>query len=142
MSAPIVHQRTLGAAPEVVFAAWTRAESLAVWMCPGELDRAEVTLDLRVGGRFRIEMIGRQERFVQHGEFLEIDPPKCLVLHWVSEWMPEGQRETRVSLQLEASPDGGTRLRLVHDALPATDAYAGHDAGWASILDKLAAALP
>jgi len=140
MTPPIVHERTLQASCEATFAAWTTPDSLAVWMCPGELQRAEVELDLRVGGRFRIEMIGEQ-RYVQHGEFLAIEPPKRLELRWVSECMPEGEQQTRLSVSFESTPDRGTRLRLVHDRLPEGDAYAGHDAGWASILDKLDRAL-
>ena len=139
--APIVQERVLPAPPPIVFAAWSDAASLRQWMCPGEIERAEAEVDLGVGGRFRIVMHGEEQDYVQHGEYLEIDPPKRIVLTWVSDWMPEGERSTRVTVSLEPEGDLETRIRLVHDRLPCTDSYEGHTAGWASILDKLAARL-
>lgn len=49
----IVH-RTLPARPEKVFAAWLDPEGMREWMAPS--GTAAVTLDGRVGGRFRIVM--------------------------------------------------------------------------------------
>jgi predicted dithiol-disulfide oxidoreductase (DUF899 family) len=59
----------------------------------------------------------------------------------VSEWVPEDERVTRVSIDFEPAGAGHTRLRLVHDRLPDTDTYEGHSRGWESIVDKLAAHL-
>jgi uncharacterized protein YndB with AHSA1/START domain len=132
----IVQQRVLAASPEEVFAAWSDPESLRVWMCPGDLRWAEAEVDFRVGGRFRIVMHG-DTPYAQHGEYLEIDPPKRLVFTWISEWISEAEAHTRVEVTLEPASDGGTRLQLVHDALPPGDAYAGHEEGWRSILEKL-----
>lgn len=134
--APIVQERVLPAPPEVVFAAWSNPESLRIWMCPGEVARAEVEMDFRVGGRFRIVMFGERE-YAQHGEYLEIDPPKRLSFTWVSEWLPEDQAQTRVDVTLEPAGDGETRIRVVHEALPAGDSYDGHERGWADILRRL-----
>ncbi len=135
--APIVQERVLPATPERVFAAWSEPESLRVWMCPGEIARAEVEVDFRVGGRFRIVMFGERE-YAQHGEYLEIDPPKRLSFTWVSEWLPEDQAHTRVHVSLEPAGDGETRIRVVHEALPAGDTYDGHEQGWADIVHGLA----
>ena len=134
----IVVERTLPAAPEEVFAAWGDADSLRAWMCPGELTSAEAALDFRVGGRYRIVMHGAERDYVQHGEYLEIDPPKRLVMTWISEFMPEDKRPTRVSVSFEPEGAASTRLRLVHDELPPGDAYDGHVQGWADIVEKLA----
>jgi hypothetical protein len=46
----------MAASPEEIFDAWTDPESLAVWMAPGSVQRAEVELEARVGGRLRIVM--------------------------------------------------------------------------------------
>ena len=67
-------ERTLSASPEEAFRAWTNAESLRVWMCPGEIRSAEARCDARVGGRFEIVMKGAERDFAHHGEYLEIDP--------------------------------------------------------------------
>jgi uncharacterized protein YndB with AHSA1/START domain len=137
----IVVERLLPAPPEAVFAAWTDPADLGRWLVPGEMTRASVELDFRVGGRFRVAMHGEEQDYVQHGEYLEIDPPKRLVFTWVSEWMPEGEQHTRVSVSFEPVGADLTRLRLVHDQLPEGDGYEGHRGGWTSIVDKLAARL-
>jgi uncharacterized protein YndB with AHSA1/START domain len=134
--------RVLDAAPEAVFDAWGDAESLAVWMCPGAgIERATATVDFRVGGRFRIAMHAPERDYVQHGEYLEIDPPKRIVLSWISEWIPTGEAATRVTVTFGPEPGGRTRLVLVHDGLSGGDAYSGHPEGWRAILEKLDAAL-
>jgi uncharacterized protein YndB with AHSA1/START domain len=135
---PIVQERLLPAPPDVVFAAWSDPDSLAVWMCPGEMRGATVEVDFRVGGRFRIAMHGAEQEFVQHGEYLEISPGKRLAFTWVSEWVDEPERHTRVSVSFEPGGEGETLLRLVHEELPVTETYDGHREGWASILEKLA----
>ena len=134
---PIVVERTIEAAPARVFAAFADAQSLAVWMCPADdMSHASVELDFRVGGRFRIVMHGVERDYVQHGEYLAIEEGKRIQMSWVSEFVPEPDRHTRVTVDLE--PDGdATRLRLVHDALPATASYEGHLDGWRAILTRL-----
>lgn len=44
-----------------------------------------------------------------------------------------------MAVTLEPLESGQTRLVLVHDQLPDSDTYDGHDAGWSSILAKLEA---
>ena len=58
MPAEVRLTRTIAAAADDVFDAWTDAESLAQWMMPiaGGSTRAQV--DARVGGRFHIDMTG------------------------------------------------------------------------------------
>ncbi len=135
---PIVQDRLLSASPEEVFEAWSDPEGLAVWMCPApDMERASVELDFRVGGCFQILMHGAEQDYLQRGEYLEIEPPKRLVMTWVSDWQPEGQRRTRIEVTLEPAGAGQTRIVLVHDELPDTDSYDGHEQGWQEILTKL-----
>lgn len=89
--APIVQDRLLPASPEKVFEAWSDPEGLAAWMCPApDMRRASVEIDFRVGGRFQILMHGTDQDYLQRGEYLEIEPPKRLVMTWISEWQPKG----------------------------------------------------
>ena len=134
---PIVQERLLAAAPEEVFAAWSDPSRLALWMCPSEgMKPASVDLDFRVGGQFQIVMHGENEDYRQAGEFLEIDPPKRLAFTWVSDFVPEAEAATRVTVSIDPDPSG-SRLRLVHDQLPDTDTYDGHVGGWSRILDHI-----
>jgi uncharacterized protein YndB with AHSA1/START domain len=138
--ASVVQERILPAPPDEVFAAWSDPESLRRWMCPGEIRSADVEVDFRVGGRFRVVMHGARE-YAHHGEYLEIVPPRRLVFTWVSEFLPEAEAHTRVTVTLEPIEATRTHIRLVHDLLPAGDAYAGHAQGWEDILRKLDAVL-
>ena len=139
MSKSIVQERILSAAPERVFEAWSDPAQLSQWMRPAPSMRpASVEVDFRVGGRFRITMHGERDH-EQVGEYLEIDPPKRLVFSWVSNFLPEADRHTRVSVLLEPAGEGGTRIQLVHDQLPDNDTYEHHDAGWATILEHVQA---
>ena len=137
LRAPIVQERLIPASPKEVFAAWSDPDRLSAWMCPSEGMRpASVELDFRVGGRFSIVMHGEQGDYGQSGEYLEINPPKRLVFLWVSDFVPQGEAQTRVTVSLEPAP-GGTRLRLVHDELQDTGTYDGHEGGWSRILDLM-----
>lgn len=133
----LVLERILPARPEVVFEHWSDAESLALWMRPEEsMGNATVEVDFRIGGAFEIVMHGDQH-FRQHGEFLEIEQNRRLVLRWVSDWMPPGERETKLTITFEAADGNATHLVLTHEALPESDAYDGHVAGWTLILTRL-----
>ena len=53
----IVQERELRASPERVFAALHDPERMARWLVPGEMQRATVDVDFRVGGTFRSEEV-------------------------------------------------------------------------------------
>ncbi|HEY2958331.1 MAG TPA: SRPBCC domain-containing protein [Actinomycetota bacterium] len=133
---PVVRvERQLPAPPDVVFARWTDPASMARWLSPtGE---AEVLADVRVGGRFTVVMLGEGVRLEHTGEYLAVEPPSRLRFTWASPYT--GERPSVVTVELAPSW-GGTRLRLVHERLPA-DQVGPHAGGWGSILDNLAAAL-
>jgi uncharacterized protein YndB with AHSA1/START domain len=100
---PIVQERVIEAPAEAVFEAWSDAERMGKWMCPGpDMSHATVEVDFRVGGRFRIVMHGERD-YVHHGEYLAIEPPRHIVFTWVSEWIPADQAKTKVSVSIEPS---------------------------------------
>ena len=69
----LVVRRVIPVARERVFAAWLDPVSLARWMCPGPVVGADVELDPRVGGKFRIVM-HKPGGAVEHtGESTDID---------------------------------------------------------------------
>lgn len=127
-------RRRIAATPEKVFDAWTNAKGMEKWMCPGPTERADVELDVRVGGRFRIDMHGAGQVHEHTGEYLELERPKRLVFTWVSK--STGGRDSRVTVELEPA-DGGTDVVLTHEGLPSEESAQNHEMGWASILEKL-----
>lgn len=135
---PIVQERVLSARPEDVFAAWGDAESLRVWMCPSDdMSAASAEVDFRVGGAFKIVMHGQERNYGHTGEYLEIDAPRRLVFTWVSDFVPPDEAKTKVTVTMEPQGEAQTKIVLVHEELPDTGTYDGHENGWATILRLL-----
>jgi uncharacterized protein YndB with AHSA1/START domain len=126
--------RQISAPPAVVFAAWTDAESLKVWMCPGATHVTVAELDVRVGGRFRIVMQDAENETVHTGIYREVQPPERLVFTWHSTMT----RDVSTLVTVVFRPQGdATELVLTHERLPDADASSAHHSGWQSILTKL-----
>ena len=138
---PIVVERVLSAAPEVVYAAWGDAASLRSWMAPGFAGGATVDVDFRVGGAFRIVMHEAERDWVHHGEYLALEPPKCIVMTWVSDWAPAGEQRTLLRIDLEPVGRQRTWLVLTHSELAAGPIYDRHPHGWTVRLERLDAVL-
>ncbi len=128
--------RRLPATPAEVFAAWTEAESLKAWMCPGLTHVSTAELDVRVGGHFRIVMRRGAQETVHTGVYHEICPPERLVFTW-SSTLTRGET-TRVTVELRPQGDA-TELTLIHEGLPDAEVAAQYDSGWQSIVAKLEA---
>lgn len=132
MADALVVRRLLPAAPEEVFAAWTDPARLGRWMSP--FGRATATVDLRVGGGFRIVMQGPDREIEHTGEYRAVEPPGRLVFTWHSPYT--GPEPSLVTLTLRPHGDG-TELTLVHEQLP-PEQLDPHRGGWGAILDHLA----
>jgi uncharacterized protein YndB with AHSA1/START domain len=125
-------ERLLLASVADVFAAWTDPVLMAKWFSP--TGYAEVENDLRVGGRFRVTMIGDDIRLEHTGEYLVIDPPRQLSFTWCSPYT--GEHPSQVDVFLSASGPA-TLLILSHTRLPETT-RSSHEGGWVTILERLA----
>jgi uncharacterized protein YndB with AHSA1/START domain len=133
---PIVHERQIDASPETVFAFFTDPEKLTRWLAD------EATLDPRPGGVCHQIHIGHDgKRYSIRGEFVEVSPPERVVFTWgfENDDMQPAPGGSTVEVTLEPR-DGGTWLTLVHRDLPESE-RGDHDAGWGTMLDRLAAAV-
>src|SRR5436190_169793 len=83
-------KRLIKAPRERVFDAWTRPEQLKQWMGPDEdMTIASVKIDLRVGGKFRIQMKAPDgESYTAVGTYREVRAPERLVFTW--DWEKDG----------------------------------------------------
>jgi uncharacterized protein YndB with AHSA1/START domain len=137
----LVVTRRIAAPPERVFDAWLDPERLRVWMAPGHMpgSTARVAVDPRVGGAFRIDMVGGDGRVFEHvGTYLELDRPRRLCFTWIS----EGTEQRASVVRVELTPvDGGTELRLTHTGLPSEESARGHEEGWGELVDQLSTLL-
>lgn len=128
-------RRTYAQPVAAVYAAWTDPAQISRWMGPrDDFGETDVTLDLRVGGRYR---------FVMHapdgdvhrvgGVFREIVPERKLVYTWAWESTPE--RESLVTVLFRPAGQG-TELVLVHQRFADSAARDRHHEGWAGCLDR------
>lgn len=131
----LVVTRRLSAPPEDVFDAWLDAGMMSRWMCPGDVQRADVTIDPRVGGTFSIDMVGPTATHPHRGEYLVLDRPRQLSFTWTSN--ATKQKSSVVTIDLSPAPDGTTELVLRHRGLPDEQSAGNHQMGWASIVEKL-----
>ncbi len=120
-----------------VFAAFTEADQVAAWFGPQGMTAKVTDFDLRVGGRYRIEICGEADSaHTVGGEFQEIASPERLVYTWAWETGDMAGVETLVTLEFRER-DGATDLVLVHERMPNESARAAHEGGWGSSFECL-----
>ncbi len=148
-------RRVFPVTPQRLFDAWTSAEALAAWFQPGPGLRTLARLDLRVGGRYRIEMhpaptpveegaaAGEAAAvtpagapYIVEGTYQVIEPPQRLVFTW--HWTTSPEAVSLVSLTFKALGPGETEFVLRHERLADEAARDSHAAGWRGIVNSLA----
>jgi uncharacterized protein YndB with AHSA1/START domain len=132
---PIVKEVRIDAAPDTVFAFFTEPDKITRWLAE------EATLDPRPGGiNQQTHRDNDGKRYTMRGEFIEVARPSRVVFTWGFENSSVGVEPGASTVEVTLRPDGdGTLLRLVHRDLPA--AREGHDAGWDTMLERLADAV-
>lgn len=126
-----------------VFRAWTDPEILRRWWCPPGWAPADIEIDLRVGGAYRIGMrkAGGHTPVYVRGRLLEVDCPERLVYTWRWQNAFEDMPETRVTVLFMDAPSGGTDVVLTHENLPELPLCLRHWNGWKASWHRIDAAL-
>jgi uncharacterized protein YndB with AHSA1/START domain len=145
-NATLVLRRLLKAAPELAFKAWTSPEHIQQWMRPDPgMVIPSVRMDLRVGGKFRIQMKDPNgECFTAVGEFREVSAPERLVYTW--DWEKDGsgtefgELEGKTSLiTVEFLRRGDqTEFVMTHTRFATVESRDGHAEGWNNALESFA----
>ena len=135
--------RIFEASRERVFTAWTDPDELTAWYGPEHMDapRERIHIDLRVGGRWELTMVGRGggAEFTISYEILELVKPELLVLR--SEPMPQMGMHEPTILRVEFH-DHGAKTRMTLSDGPYPPQGRGHaEAGWTAAVDTLATIL-
>ena len=126
-------KRHVPAGRERVWQAWTDPAELARWYWPASF-ATECSVDLRVGGRFRIA--SATAGMAVSGEFAAVEPPGRLVHTW--QWDGE-DLETLVTVEFLARADGGTDVVVTHERFTDAGDSANHAQGWNDCLGRLTA---
>lgn len=133
----VIVNRTLNAPRERVFRAWTTPAEVNRWFSPDAEATVSTSIDLRVGGKYRIDMERNGKVVSAVGVYREITPPERLVFTWVAEggMVPSG--ETLVTVEF-FDVDGKTQVTLTHQNFASEEARARHESGWNRGMDRLA----
>ena len=135
--------RRIAARPSIVFEAMTTPEGVAAWFGPDDLPVVHAEMDARVGGAYRVRFRSLDgtdgHEHEACGEFLEMVPPRRIVMSW--NWavggVPEERgRTSRVEIELRPIGDG-TELTFTHASLWNEASEESHTGGWTGALDKL-----
>ena len=127
----------------LVWAAWTERRHLEHWQgAPQGFTVTTAEADIRPGGAFRICM--RSPEGVDHwlqGVYREVVAPERLV--FTHAWLDadgKPDKETLVTITF-AERGRKTELNLRQTGFTSDESRTGHEGGWASTLDRLAAYL-
>lgn len=144
--ATLILTRMLNAPQELAFEAWTSAEHIQQWMRPEPgmvIPRA--SMDLRVGGKFRIQMkVPDGEFLTAVGVFKEVKAPERLVYTW--DWEKDGSGEEfgevegKTSLVTVEFLKRGERTEMVlmHSRFATVESRDNHARGWGRIAESFA----
>jgi uncharacterized protein YndB with AHSA1/START domain len=132
----ILTTREFDAPLELVFDVLTKPEHVRNWFAPFEDRVTECSIDLRVGGDYRIVFVtpdGTECSF--RGTYLEVEPPTRTVATWLFEGWPDAWADETVELH---ETDGVTKLtmRLAFRDRAGRDHMSGND-GQEDSFDKL-----
>lgn len=123
-------ERTMRAAPSVLYRAWT--EHMDHWFAePGTL-----LMKAEVNAVFFWEVLHEGNRSPHYGRFLRLEPDRLVELTWLNG--PTGTRGVETVVTVELVPEGtGTRLRLTHAGFPDQELRDGHEQAWPHVLAHL-----
>lgn len=136
----LIVNRTFNAPRERVFRAWTEAAELDRWFAPDPNFTVRSSVDLRLGGAYRIDMQKPDGQvFSAFGTYREIQPPQRLVFTWNAEGSMEPVENTLVTVEFFEAGDAGekTQVTLTHQNFQSADMRNRHEHGWTACMDQL-----
>lgn len=134
----IVVTRIVNSPARLVFEAWTKADLFRQWWVPKSygLNLISCSMDVRVGGEYRLAFSHQGSTMEFFGTYLEVTPPSRLV--WTNEESDGGITVTTVTFEEIA----GQTLVRIHDLYPSKEAVdTGSSAAVPESLDQLEALL-
>lgn len=145
-----VIDRALKAPVDKVWRMWTTKQGLEKWWGPEGFTSTVLHLDVRVGGRFEIEMTAVLPEIVAHleaagmgktstakGDYTEIDLNRRLVYTNAVDFVPGVPPYTSTTLVELSASNGGTRLLITNDVMHDEQWTLMATMGWTQQIDKL-----
>lgn len=132
--------QTIRASQERLFQAWTNPEELAAWWRMDEPGWAfsDATIDLRVGGRYRLGMTSPDGKtHVAVGVYREVQRPTRLAFTWDWEDAESRVGETLVTVEFKKVSGDTTEVVLTHERFADAARAESHKRGWTQLLTLL-----
>ena len=132
--------RTIKASREKVFDAFVIPELRKQWWGTEPGDRCTLCeMDVRVGGRYRINMIKKENEYIVNGEYHEVGRPEKLVFTWTWEApSSEEVKDTLVTITFKALSAKTTELTIRHERFKTTTMRDRHSEGWTGCMKSVA----
>jgi len=131
-------RRRFAAPCERVYEVWTQPQYIGRWLGGSDINIADVTVDLRVGGKYRIRIAPPQMTpFFIIGEYLEVIPQEKLVYTWEFDNESPLESPTLVTVLFKEF-DHQTEVILRHERFPTTEMRNQHEMGWEQCMDRVA----
>lgn len=138
----IVLSRVIDAPRELVFAAWTDPRHLPQWFGPAGFKVETKSMDIRVGGEWRFNMMARDGKlYPNRMRFRRIEPPSLIEIdHGADQDDDSGMFRVTVTFDQQSNGKTVITLRQLHPTKALRDAKIGFGAVefGHQTLDKLA----
>lgn len=128
-------QRRVRASPATAFSYFTEPSKHVLW------NGVRAELDPRPGGAYIVHL---NEQTRVRGEYIEVDPPKRILLSWgweSTDQFPSGTRDIppgSTIVEILFVPDGdGTIIRLLHRGLATSASVELTQSGWGLYLGRV-----
>jgi uncharacterized protein YndB with AHSA1/START domain len=135
----VVIRRRIAATPEELFDAWTNADGMRDWMCPGNIRSVEVRMEPRMGGSLLVIMRDPDKTYEHKGQFTIVDRPSRLAFTWIAD--ATDMQPTLVTVEFVRVTDLETDLILTHERFPRQEVSDQYRGGWSQIAARLDAYL-
>ncbi len=126
----LVVTRTINGPASLVFEAWTKPELFRQWWVPKSLGMSLLSceMDVRVGGRYRLEFAHGDSQSAFFGTYKEVTPHSRLV--WTNDEGGDGGPVTTVTFEEK----GGKTLLVLHELYPSKEALDAAGTGAADVM--------
>jgi uncharacterized protein YndB with AHSA1/START domain len=121
--------------PKFVFKALTHPDLIKKWFGPHGYTCPVVEVDLRVGGKYHIEMKPPEGEIVKlDGVYNVVNPSKALAYTW--QWDEPDGKETLVKVRFNRSGKG-TEVTVEQGEFASVESKEGHEQGWLASFERL-----
>jgi uncharacterized protein YndB with AHSA1/START domain len=128
----LVVTRSFNGAARLVFEAWTKPELFRQWWVPKSMGMSLLSceMDVRVGGRYRLEFAHGDSQSAFFGTYKEVTPHSRLV--WTNDEDGDGGPVTTVTFEEK----GGRTLLIVRELYPSKEALDAAGTGAADAMGE------